>query len=105
MPHISDSNYHEHRTLSEPAYVIHLYFFLLINILLVSILSVEISSWKFTFYKADRPGPCHWPLAFNTYTNLISQIIEQSSNFSIFSTLSSNSLFPVLLLRRFFPFF
>ena len=66
MPHISDLNYHAGTTLSLSSPVClatHtlLFFFLLINTSLVSLLSVFVG---ILFCKAEGPGPCHWPLVW-----------------------------------------
>ena len=60
MPHISDLNYHEGVTLflsqSLCLYTRTVLFFLLINTLLVSLLSIFV---EFLFCKAEGPEPCH----------------------------------------------
>ena len=69
MPHVSDSNYHEGRTLSVSppmcAYP-HVLFFLLVNTLLASLLSVSL--WKFIFSKAV------WARASSLGTGLVARI-------------------------------
>ena len=61
MPHISDLSYHEGMivSLSPPMCLSTHTFFLLINTLLVSLLSVFVG---ILFRKAKGPGPCHWLL-------------------------------------------
>ena len=63
MPHKRDSNYHKGATLSlSPPMCLStctVLFFLLINTLLVSLLSVFVGV---LFCKAKGPGPCCWPL-------------------------------------------
>ena len=65
IPHISDSNYHKGETLSlSPPMCVysHVLFFLLINTLLVSLLSVSL--WKFISTKLMGQGlvTAHWSL-------------------------------------------
>ena len=64
IPHVSDSNYHQGTTLflSPPMYVYpHVHFFLLINTLLISLLSISL--WQFISTKPKGQGLVtgHWP--------------------------------------------